>query len=183
MIIYVLSGGCGVGKRTIGELLSERLGLFLFHNHLTANIAQGVYPNYGKDNFENYSRFLMSLREIVIMEALKNNCEGLVITHANHELRGPDYALWLYTFCKDKDIDIRFFNLLCDEGERLRRFTNEERKTLSKSCDAETFKKINSEWGNPSLLDSKALTGLLNIDVTNLSSRQVVDEILKTACC
>ena len=179
VIIYVLSGGCGVGKRTIGKTLSERLGLFLFHNHLTANIARGIYHDYGENDFRKYSRFVVKLRKIVIMEAFKSNSKGIVITHANHERRGPNYALQLNSFCKNKGICVNFINLSCDESERCKRFTNKERKTSDKSFDKKTFQKINRDWGIPTSLDPTILPVLLDIDVTNLSSDQVVDEILK----
>lgn len=172
MEIVLLSGGCGVGKKTVGESLAERVPFPLIHNHMTTNIARSLY----KRNSEEFRTLLFQLREMVIMSSLSSGLPGLIMTHANHQFTGHFYFNWLKSLCEKNDINLKVVNLFCTESERLRRFLSKDRETDGKPCDSQIYNKIQREWGGPIVIEGE---NYFSIDVERLTPDQVVDIILK----
>lgn len=153
MDIVFISGGCGVGKRRVGQELKKMTGLCLIHNHLTTNIVREVYGDRSikKEGFDN---LMISLRTAILSNFQEFTSDDLIMTHSNHERGCRSYVTWLDSYCIEHSIGLKIFNLTCDEVIRKERFLSPERKSLGKPCDLATFEKINRESGLPKTIDS-----------------------------
>jgi len=170
MKIVLLSGGCGVGKKTVGESLSQKVGFPLIHNHMTTNIARALH----KRDSEEFRVLLFELRKTIIISSLNSGLSGLVMTHASHQFIGNDYFNWLKFLCEENNITLKVVNLLCTESERSRRFLSKERELHGKPCESQIFNKIQQEWGPPMIIK---YDNCFSVNVEELSPDQVAETI------
>ncbi|MEZ4104428.1 MAG: hypothetical protein R3B60_04035 [Candidatus Paceibacterota bacterium] len=176
MKLVLLSGGAGVGKRTVGESLSKLTDFPLIHNHLTRNIVKLLLGEYDKSNARTFDLLLFTLRKEIILAALNNDNLGLIMTHANHEKVGYDYYLWLRSLCSRLGIEFVVINLVCSEEKRQKRFLSKERLKLDKPADTTIFDRINSEWGLPKVIEDDSVN-LLTVDTNRMAASLTADAI------
>lgn len=173
MKLLLISGGCGLGKRTIGAALSKKTNNPLVHNHLTTNIVKTIY---GKDWLGSVStQLLYSLREVILRNAVESgSVKTVIMTHANHTLIGKDYLIWLSELCLKLNIELKIINLVCSEVIRKQRFLCSERGDLDKPHDLGVFERISNEWGMPALVQGN-LPVVATVEVSNKEADEVAE--------
>ncbi len=173
MKLFLISGGCGIGKRTIGAALSEKTNNPLVHNHLTTNIVKSIYGDAWLGSAS--TELLYSLREVIIRSAAESgSVQTLIMTHSNHAHIGKDYLLWLSDLCLKLEVELQVVNLTCREEVRRQRFLCVERGSLGKPHDIGVYKKISDEWGNPALVQGN-IPVVAVVDVSDKKMDEVVE--------
>lgn len=75
MILFVV-GPPAVGKMTVGQVIAERTGLRLFHNHISIELALR-YFDFGTPEFH---RINDAVRRLIVEEIAASDLPGLVFT-------------------------------------------------------------------------------------------------------
>lgn len=77
MKLIFLYGPPASGKYTIAKSIAEKLGYKLFHNHLTVDLAKGVF-DYGTKPFWE---LVHKIRLDIFEKAAKENISGMIFTY------------------------------------------------------------------------------------------------------
>jgi len=179
-IIIFIYGPVAVGKLTVAEVLSKKLGYKLAHNHALNDFVQEVFDrhSYASDYMKD------NLRPYLLEHAVKFKI-NLVTTHCySHNfisktgLSDPKYVETLEK--KLTKFGAKFYpvHLRADEKELLRRVGMSSRKRFKKLVS----KKIMKELLTKNYKDYKTSPRLKNnfiIDNTNLSPKKVADIIIR----
>lgn len=178
-IIYLL-GPSGVGKYSVGQLLSERTGAKFLHNHYWLNIILGLVEKDGTTPFPDRVWDLAGeVRKSVFATMAELSPAGwsLIITHAGvgdpddvDEVIISDVA----KLAEDRDAPIYAFSLTCSPDELAERVQSPDRKLMMKTQNPKTARE------NATLppLDP-GLGHHAVIDTTGLSATEVADRILQ----
>ncbi|MGZ5440342.1 MAG: hypothetical protein ACXW4P_03825 [Thermoanaerobaculia bacterium] len=76
MHLLIISGPPAVGKLTVARLIAARTGYRLFHNHLSIDLVDSLFPK-GTDL---HSQVLRKLRLFLLEEAAKSDMAGVLFT-------------------------------------------------------------------------------------------------------
>ena len=118
LLLFVV-GPPAVGKMSVGQAITERTGLRLFHNHLSIELALR-YFDYGTQAF---GRLNDEIRHRVIEEVAASDLPGLVFTFAwafdvpEDQASVEEYARPF----RDRGARVLFVELEATQAERLRR--------------------------------------------------------------
>jgi shikimate kinase len=179
-VVIFIYGPIAVGKFTVAEILSKKLGYKLAHNHALNDFVQEVFDrhSYASDYMKD------NLRPYLLEQAVKFKI-NLVSTHCySHNyvsrtgLSDPKYVETLEK--KLNKLGARFYpvHLKANDKALLKRVSGYSRKRFKKL----TNKKILKELLIESYKDYKTSPRLKNnfvIDNTNLSPKKVADMIIK----
>lgn len=181
MKMILIFGPQAVGKMTIGERISERMGLPLLHNHVTLD-AIWPYIGWNKKTFELSDQLRLDMFDYISKDP---DHPGLIFTFVWAFDREEDWAFVekiKETFNQDHQ-ELYFVELAADLDERLRRNQTENRLAKKPS-------KRNIDYSNHELLTSAEKNRLnshpdeikeqnyLKLDITNLSVDESSTEIL-----
>lgn len=118
MLLFVV-GPPAVGKMTVGQAISDRTGLKMFHNHISIELALR-YFEYGSPAF---NRINSEIRRRIVEEVAASSLPGLVFTyvwafdepadHANVEAYAAPF--------RERGARVLFLELEATQAERLRR--------------------------------------------------------------
>lgn len=140
MKLIIIYGPPAAGKHTVGNVIAERTGFKLFHNHVTIDCAKPVFE-FGTPAFW---RIVAKLRFDVIAEAAR---EGVDLIHTFCYEFGADdeHFAGLISAAEENGGEVHLVLLLCDDEERRRRIGNESRVRIGKLTDPESIgrKQIN----------------------------------------
>ena len=127
MKLLVIFGPPAVGKATVGREVAKRTGFKLFHNHVSLDAVQTVFP-FGTPEF---SLLVNEFRLRVIEEAARADVD-LIFTFA-----------WAFDSPGDRDVidaykaivegasgEVMFVELLASQAERMRRNGTEDRARM-----------------------------------------------------
>ena len=181
MKMILIFGPQAVGKMTIGEHISEKMGLPLLHNHVTLD-AIWPYIGWNKKTFELSDQLRLDMFDYISKDP---DHPGLIFTFVWAFGREEDWAFVKKikeTFNQDHQ-ELYFVELAADLDERLRRNQTENRLAKKPS-------KRNIDYSNHELLTSAEKNRLnshpgeikeqnyLKLDITNLSVDESSTEIL-----
>lgn len=146
MKLVVISGPPAVGKMTVGQLLAEKTGFVLFHNHMSIELVNRFF-DFGTDHFR---RLDDAIRFAVFREISQSNLKGLVFTMVwdYDDPKDEKYIDKITDIFKTSDADIYFVELFADLDERLIRNRHPNRLKFKPS-------KRNVELSEKSLLQSE----------------------------
>jgi hypothetical protein len=142
MYCVFLHGPPACGKHTIGTLLSALLGVPLFHNHLTVDLAAALHE-FGTPGF-------VALRERVWLAAFETAAatgRSFIFTFAPERSVDPQLI-----GCLQRAIDRRggrtvYIELHCGDAEVLSRLGNDSRAAFGKLRDADLYRRIRDAGG------------------------------------
>ena len=118
LLLFVV-GPPAVGKMSVGQAITERTGLRLFHNHIAIELALR-YFDYGTPAFR---RVDSAIRRLVIEEVAASDLPGLVFTYV-WAFNLPEDQVVVEEYAKpfrDRGARVLFVELEATQAERLKR--------------------------------------------------------------
>lgn len=181
MKIILIFGPQAVGKMTIGERISEKMGLPLLHNHVTLD-AIWPYIGWNKKTFELSDQLRLDMFDYISKDP---DHSGLIFTFVWAFGREEDWAFVekIKAIFNQAHQELYFVELAADLDERLRRNQTENRLLKKPS-------KRDVAYSNHELLTSAERNRLnshpgeikeqnyLKLDITKLSVDESSTEIL-----
>lgn len=182
MYFLVLFGPPAVGKMTVGDEITKRTGIPVFHNHLSIEPVLRFFP-FGSPPF---GRLVYWFRRNLMKEAANSDLPGLIFTYV-WDLRDEGDSAFLADTCKifeDVDAEIAMIELKAELEQRLLRNRTEKRllekpskrnvdESEKRLLELEKQHKMNSEGSLP--LKYRHLI----IDNTRRSAEDVAAEIIE----
>jgi len=136
--VIFLFGRPGVGKLTVGELLSVETGYRLLHNHAVVDLVTALFP-FGSPPF-------VSLREklwlVAIDACLAAKQSGVIMTFAPESTVTDQFIPALRKRVIERGAEIRFIELRCSDEELETRITDDSRERFGKLRDVYKFRKL-----------------------------------------
>jgi hypothetical protein len=136
--IIFLFGRPGVGKLTVGELLSIETGYRFLHNHAVVDLATSLF-SFG-------SRPFVELREklwlMAIEACLAAKQSGVIMTFAPESTVTDEFIPMLHKRVAAKGGALRFIELHCSDAELEIRIEAESRERFGKLRDVRQFRKL-----------------------------------------
>lgn len=176
--VVIIYGPMGVGKLTIGKLLSEKTGYKLSHNHLINDL---LYSLFERDTLE-INELAEDIRSMLYEKAVRSG-KNFIITHAySHDyvsLTGqtdPEYLKNLEDKLSEAGGDLYFIHLKADDDILLHRVSQESRKEFRKLTDSKIMKEL---LESKDFTTSADLQNQLIIDTSNLNPEETVQQILE----
>lgn len=173
MKLIFLYGPPASGKYTIAKALSQKTGYKLFHNHLTVDLAKGVF-DYGIKPFWD---LIHKIRLDVFEKAAKENISGMIFTYVYQKDSDDDYFVrQVVEKVNSNGGEVIFIQIYCEKEELLKRVKEDSRKE---------FQKVKTEEGLLEMLNQGNLFSSISfvqnhkIDNTNLTIEETVREVLK----
>ncbi len=169
MYVVFIHGPPAAGKHTIGLLLSERLNIPLFHNHLTVDLAMTLFE-FGSPSF-------VELREEIwerAFSAATRADRSFVFTFQPEATVQPDLIARLRRIVDEGGGRIVFVELSCSEDEIIQRLSNENRAKYGKLRDVELYREVKKRGGfsYPALPEA-----LITIDTHNTDPEDAAQAI------
>lgn len=134
MQVIFIHGPAAAGKFTIGSVVSDRLGLPLFHNHLTVDLVSSLYE-FGTKAFSQ-------LREAIWLESFSSASaagRSFVFTFHPEASVAPDLVTRLQACVEENGGQVQYIELACDDEVLLDRIGNEDRRRFGKLSDPDLF--------------------------------------------
>ncbi|HEV7836816.1 MAG TPA: AAA family ATPase, partial [Gemmatimonadaceae bacterium] len=136
--VIFLFGRPGVGKLTVGELLSVETGYRLLHNHAVVDLVTALFP-FGSPPF-------VSLREKIwlgtIDACLAARQSGVIMTFAPESTVTDEFIPTLQKRVTARGGQLRFIELRCDAKELEDRLKADSRERYGKLRDVYQFRKL-----------------------------------------
>lgn len=128
MHAVLLYGPPGVGKLTVGRELAELTGFRLFHNHLTVDAVEALFPR----GTESWSRMLREIRTLMVAEAARAGVD-LVMTFARSLGSGEKGAPAYVEAIESNGGRAHLVQLVCAEEVLMGRVGSPDREALGSS--------------------------------------------------
>ena len=136
--VIFLFGRPGVGKLTVGELLSADTGYRLLHNHAVVDLVTSLF-SFGSPPF-------VALREKLWLDAIDacitEKLPGVIMTFAPESTVTDEFIPTLKKHVTARRGSLRFIELRCTDAELETRLTAESRGRFGKLRDVKLFRKL-----------------------------------------
>lgn len=172
MKLVVICGPHAVGKMTVGQALSKRTGLKLFHNHMTIDVVSDIF-----DSMPDERRRLTNLFREEIFRAFAPGSEyGMIFTYmwAFDVQEDWDYINHVEAIFKEQGAEVYYAELCADYEERIGRNKTENRllnkptkRNLEKS--ERLFRTLEAKYRLNSMPGEVQKEHYIKIDNTHLS--------------
>ena len=142
MLVVFIYGPAAAGKYTIGTEVSKELGIPLFHNHLTVDLASSLFE-FGSDGFK-------ALRADIWRSAFRESAkEGKSFVFTFHPEATVERSLIseLSEIVGEAGGSLFFVELECSTAAILNRLVMESRKQFGKLTDPDLYQAIDAEDG------------------------------------
>ncbi len=171
-------GPAAVGKFTVANLICEKIGYKLIHNHSLIDAVKVIFDR----GTENYSKIIHNLR-MEFFHQVASVGANVVITHCYSNnyintavgMSDPEYVLAVKKIFEDAGIEISFVHLKADEEALSHRVVSESRKG-KKLCEVDDLKEFMKD---NDFETSAPIEGQLVIDSSKLEANEVADTIIK----
>ncbi len=171
MKLIFLYGPPASGKYTIAKAIAQKTGYKLFHNHLTVDLAKGVF-DYGTKAFWE---LVHKIRLDIFEKAAKENISGMVFTYVYEKDSDDSFVKQVLEKVNSNGGEIIFVQIYCDKETLLERVKEDSRKQ---------FQKVKTEKGLLEMLNHGDLFSEIPfvenniIDNTNLTVEETVQKVL-----
>ena len=173
MKLIFLYGPPASGKYTIAKALAQKTGYKLFHNHLTVDLAKGVFDFGTKPFWELVHKIRLDIFET----AVKENIPGMIFTYVYQKDSDDDYFVrQVVEKVNSNGGEVIFIQIYCEKEELLKRVKEDSRREFQKLKTEEGLLEMLSQ-GN--LFSSISFVQNHKIDNTNLTVAQATTKILK----
>lgn len=171
MYVIFIHGPAAAGKYTIGALVAQQLGLPLFHNHLTVDLATSLF-DFGTEPFKR-------LRAEIWHASFRASAEAdqsFVFTFHPEATVEKTVIDGLRATVADAGGVLYFVELVCSRAGVLERLQSESRQRFGKLTDPDLYEAIEARGGF-------AFTGLpppdLRIDTESLDPEETAAVIVE----
>lgn len=169
MNLVFLYGPPATGKLTVAQALSKRIGYPVFHNHLTRDLVQNVYPG----NVSEHYDLVDLLREDVMRYCAAHNTD-LIFTFVYDGPEDDEAVAKRVKAVTDSGGRVLFVELTAPHEVLLERVANESRKQHKKVVDAALLASLLSSRAYPSV----PYKNILKIDTSAFSAEQAAQKII-----
>ena len=162
MKLIFIYGPPASGKLTIAEILSERTGIPLFHNHLSRDLVKDIYGDKLRDNYELVDRIRFD-----VLDYCSKNDTDLIFTYVYEGSDDDDNVREFIKTVEDNKGEVFFVELSTNRDDLIARVGNESRKRYKKLTDPEIMKTITEDmdiYSNPFVKSLKIGTSALSSD-------------------
>lgn len=142
MYVVFIYGPAASGKYTIGSIVSKRMNIPLYHNHLAVDLASSLF-DFGTPGFAQ-------LREEVWLAsfaAATKADQSFIFTFCPEATVDPQLINRLEQFVQDAGGRIYFIELCCSESETLNRLDSTSRAQFGKLQDRALYQQIKNDGG------------------------------------
>ncbi|NNE67190.1 MAG: AAA family ATPase [Pyrinomonadaceae bacterium] len=139
MYVVFIHGPPAAGKYTVGELVAEKLGIPLFHNHLTVDLV-GTLFEFGTPEF-------VAMREKVWLDgfaAAAESGQSFVFTFNPETTVAQETLDRLEKAVTGNAGRVFYVELKCDEEEIEKRLTRKSREEFGKLTDLDLYRQLRS---------------------------------------
>lgn len=134
MLVVFIHGPAAAGKYTIGARLSEKMGLPLFHNHLTVDLAKTLF-DFGTEGFV---RLRADIWKRAFSEAAKAQ-RSFIFTFHPEATVDPALIHELVAIIERAGGQVCFIELRCSEPVILERLDTEGRRHFGKLTNGNLY--------------------------------------------
>ncbi len=169
MQVIFIHGPAAAGKYTIGSLLSRKLGVPLFHNHLTVDLVSTLFE-FGTPEF-------IKLREEIWLQSFQQAAkadQSFIFTFHPEATVADNTVQRLQACIEENGGQVQYIQLTCSDTEVLQRIANKSRQEFGKLSDPELYKHLRDEgaFEFPPLP-----TASLRLDTDLISAEEAADQI------
>ncbi|MEM7343084.1 MAG: shikimate kinase [Chloroflexota bacterium] len=136
--VIFIHGPAAAGKHTIGTIVAERLGLPLFHNHLTVDLVKTLF-DFGSTEFIQLREQIWKSSFAVAAQAKRS----FIFTFNPEVTVRPDLIVELQNLIEQNGGQIVYVELLCSDGEVEKRIDSPSRSKFGKLTDPLAFRQFN----------------------------------------
>ena len=170
MFVLFLHGPAAAGKLTVARPLAERLGLRLFHNHLTVDLSTALF-DFGTRGFRE-------LREEVWLRSFSVAARekvSFVFTFHPEASVGSTFPLDCRTAVEKQGGEVHFIALDCPERVVEERLSAASRAEFGKLRDVELYRRLREEGA----FEYPALPApVVRVDTSQSSPAEAVETIV-----
>ena len=169
MYVVFIHGPVAAGKYTIGSMLSERIDIPLYHNHLAVDLAKTLF-DFGTPPF-------ISLRENIWLASFSAAAEAnqpFIFTFNPEATVDPALIARLQKIIENVGGQVYYVALQCADDEVLNRLDNASRAKFGKLLDKNLYQAIKHQGG----FDFPPLPrALITIDTEEMTPQQAAQAI------
>ena len=170
MKLIFIYGPPASGKLTIAEILSERTGIPLFHNHLSRDLVKDIYGDKLRDSYELVDRIRFD-----VLDYCSKNDTDLIFTYVYEGSDDDDNVREFIKTVEDNKGEVFFVELSANRDDLIARVVNESRKRYKNPTGPEIMKTITEDMNIYSIPFVKSL----KIDTSALSSDKAAAVIVE----
>jgi len=140
--VIFIHGPAAAGKHTVGSLVSARLDIPLFHNHLTVDLVKTLF-DFGTPEF-------MTLRAEIWRSSFQQAARvrrSFVFTFNPERTVAPSLMTELSDLVTDAGGRVHYVELRCSDAEIERRIDNPSRHRFGKLTDPALYREFKSQGG------------------------------------
>lgn len=172
MKLIFLYGPPASGKYTIAKAIAEKLGYKLFHNHLTVDLAKGVF-DYGTKPFWE---LVHKIRLDIFEKAAKENISGMIFTYVYEKDSDDSFVKQVLEKVNSNGGEIIFIQIYCDKKTLLKRVREDSRKQFQK---VKTEEELLEMLSHGDLFSEIPFVKNNKIDNTNLTITETIKKALE----
>lgn len=140
MKLIFLYGPPASGKLTVAEMLSERLGMPLFHNHLSRDLVKDIYGDKIGENYELVDRIRFD-----VLDYCSKNQTDLIFTYVYEGSDDDENVRQFVSIVEKNRGKVVFVELTANKEDLIDRVNNESRKKYKKLTDPMVMEKITQD--------------------------------------
>ncbi len=171
MQVIFIYGPAASGKFTIGCELSEKLGIPLFHNHLTVDLVTTLFE-FGSDGFKELRREIWQNSFAAAAKA----GQSFVFTFHPEATVQEDLVSSLQQIVEENGGAVQYIELMCSDGEVLKRLANPDRSAHGKLQDTRLYQQLR----NDGQFDYQGVPKAdFTIDTESVSATEAAEKIIR----
>ena len=171
MYVVFLYGRPATGKYTIGKIVSEKLDIPLFHNHLTVDLVGSLFE-FGTPEF-------IEMRERIWLDSFEASAsvdQSFVFTFNPERTVEQNTIDRMRRAIEGNGGGVLFVELRCDEQEIEKRLGDESRGKFGKLNDVELYRKLKADG----VFDTPVMPEpILNVDTNEASAEDSAKKIVE----
>ncbi len=169
MKLIFLYGPPASGKLTIAEILSERTGIPLFHNHLSRDLVKDIYGDKLRQNYELVDRIRFD-----VLDYCSKNQTDLIFTYVYEGSDDDENVRQFIDIIEKNNGEVVFVELTAKKEDLISRVDNESRMIFKKLTDPGVMEKITQDMSVYSI----PFVSSLKINTSQLSPNDSVNTIV-----
>ncbi len=128
----LLYGPPAAGKLTVAQILAEKTGLLLVHNHMIVDFVEPLFPR----GTPGYNRLIRKVRLATLEETAVSNCPGVIFTMVFAPSRQKIVDLYC-DFAEELGGEACLVQITCDQAIMLERVADDSRRQWNKIHSAD----------------------------------------------